>query len=105
MGSNAHQLGASVCRTVLQLGKANTESDEVDHETLYTLTDVLGLGFEATCTAADGTRFLWHGCYGLRMDPTSERTILVTDTAGLPESPWTPTAWGREELEQWGAAT
>lgn len=74
----------------------------MDHQTTYTLTDVLGLGFEASCTAADGTRFLWHGRYGLRMDPTSECTILMIDTAGWPESPWTPSAWGREELGRRG---
>ncbi len=67
-------------------------------ETTYTLTDVLGLGFEATCTAADGTRYLWHGSYGLRIDQTSERTILLIETAGLPESPWIATAWGEGEL-------
>ncbi len=76
----------------------------VGHQTTYTLTDVLGIGFEATCIAADGTRFLWHGPYGLKVEPASERTILLTETTGLPESPWTPTPWGKEELEQWGAA-
>lgn len=64
----------------------------------YTLNDVLSLGFEASCTAGDGTRYLWHGPYGLKVDPSSGRTVLVADSTGLPEGPWTPTAWGREEI-------
>ncbi len=63
----------------------------------YSRDDVLQLGFEAICTSGDGTTYLWHGRRGLRVDP-SGRTILLLDGAGLPESPWSPTAWGEAEI-------
>ena len=66
----------------------------------YTLDDVLSLGFEAQCAALDGTRFLWHGSCGLRVDALTAKTVLLADPVGLPEAPWVATHWGRQEIEE-----
>jgi hypothetical protein len=74
----------------------------LEKECIYTLDDVLTLGFEASCTSADGTHFVWHGTCGLRVTPGGDRTILVTDPSGLPKASWTATRWGQEEIEEAG---
>ncbi len=74
----------------------------MDKESIYTLDDVLTLGFEASCTSADGTHFVWHGTCGLRVTPGGDRTILVTDASGLPKASWTATRWGQGEIEEAG---
>lgn len=71
-------------------------------EPIYTLDDVLGLGFEASCQSSDGTRFLWHGTCGLRVGPADARAVLITDSAVLPHEPWFATRWGKQELEEIG---
>ena len=74
----------------------------MEREPTYTLDDVLGLGFEASCMRGDGTRFLWHGTCGLRVSPDGRRTVLITDSAALPQTPWFATRWGKEEIEEIG---
>ena len=71
-------------------------------EPIYTLDDVIGLGFEASCISGDGTHFLWHGTCGLRVSPDGHRTVLITDSAALPQIPWYATRWGKEEIAEAG---
>ena len=78
------------------------EAKSLEKEPIYTLDDVLCLGFEASCTNADGTHFVWHGRCGLRVSPGGDRTILVTDPSGLPKVPWAPTRWGQQEIDEAG---
>ena len=80
----------------------NERRDGLKQEPVYTLDDVLGLGFEARCLSEDGSYFLWHGICGLRVSPGGDRTVLITDSATLPQSPWFATRWGREELKAIG---
>ena len=51
----------------------------LEQQHTYTLNDVLGLGFEARCAAVDGTRYLWHGKCGLRVDSRSGTTTMIMD--------------------------
>jgi len=69
----------------------------VEQQGSYSRDDVLQLGFEAICTSGDGTTYLWHGSCGMRVDPNGG-TVLLLDGTELPESPWTPTAWGEAEI-------
>ena len=70
----------------------------MEQEHIYTLDDVLDLGFEASCVGADGTRYLWHGTCGLRLSPGSNTTVLISDPTGLPAAPWLATMWGKDEI-------
>jgi hypothetical protein len=72
----------------------------LEQEHTYPLDDVLRHGFEARCLDADGARYLWHGTCGLRVDPGTDKTVLMADPADLPEGPWVATAWGKEEIEE-----
>jgi hypothetical protein len=74
------------------------------HDWSYTLQDVLSRGFEARCVGPDGSRYLWHGDCGLRVEALTGRTILLTDAAALPEGAWIPTTLGLEELGEAGTA-
>ena len=64
----------------------------------YTRAEVVAGGFEAHCTDLDGTRYLWHGQHGIRVDPGGSVTTLITKSSGLPEGPWLPTELGRQEI-------
>jgi len=77
--------------------QANGEGNKVVHDCIYTRGDVLRLGFEARCVGVEGTRYLWHGDRGLRVDERTG-TTLISDPAVLPEGPWIATAWGEEEI-------
>ena len=57
----------------------------LEQEHTYTLNDVLGLGFEASCAAVDGTRYLWHGKCGLRVDWRSGTTTMIMDPEDCPK--------------------
>lgn len=70
----------------------------MEHDCTYTRDDVLRLGFEARCVDVDGTRYLWHSDRGLRVDPRTHVTTLITNPAKLPEGPWIATELGEEEL-------
>jgi hypothetical protein len=72
----------------------------VPHPQTYTIDDVLRQGFEARCSDASGTRYLWHGPCGLRVDARCGATTMVRDPLKVPEGPWTATAWGQQELRQ-----
>ena len=64
----------------------------------YTLEEVVAEGFEAHCLGADGCRYLWHHDQGLRHNPSTGVTTLVTSPAALPEGPWLATSLGELEL-------
>lgn len=64
-----------------------------------TLEDVISKGFEARCVGPDGARYLWHGQTGLRADPHTGRTTLLSDPDELPRGLWCPTRLGLDELE------
>lgn len=70
----------------------------------YTLAEVLRRGFEARCVGPDGCRYLWHGAFGLRVEPRSGRTTLLRDPAALPEEMWVPTRFGLKVLEEMESA-
>jgi hypothetical protein len=77
---------------------ANKGDRQLRHLSTFTLQDVLLRGFEAACVGPDGSRYLWHGASGLRLEARTGRTTLLTDAAVLPEGEWIPTALGLEEL-------
>ena len=66
----------------------------------YTRAEVVAGGFEARCDDRDGTRYLWHGQQGIRVDPDGNVTTLITKSSGLPEGPWRPTELGRQEIAE-----
>jgi hypothetical protein len=72
----------------------------VDHLVAFDLRDVVSMGFEARCVGPDGSRYLWHGESGLRVDTRTGFTSLVTDPTTLPESLWFPTRLGIAELDR-----
>lgn len=72
----------------------------MEHEHTYTRAEVVDRGFEARCVDVDGSRYLWHGDRGLRLDPRTHATMLVTNPAKLPEGPWIATELGEEEMRE-----
>lgn len=64
----------------------------------YTRDEVVARGFEARCVDADGCRYLWHLGQGIRFDPRTCVTTLVSRPAVLPEGPWFATELGKSEL-------
>jgi hypothetical protein len=64
----------------------------------YTRDEVIAGGFEARCTTRDGCRYLWHCGQGVRYDPGTGITTLVTNASALPEGPWLATELGEAEL-------
>lgn len=68
-----------------------------DEHTSFSRSEVTARGFEARCV--DGRlEYLWHRGCGLRFDPRDRSTLLITDTAALPEGPWLATDLGLDEL-------
>lgn len=63
----------------------------------YTKAEVLAGGFEARCELLNGTRYLWHGTEGIRVDPAGG-TRWVDDPQVLPEGAWYPTELGEVEI-------
>lgn len=53
----------------------------------YTRTEVAAGGFEARCVGPDGTRYLWHGRQGIRVDPGGSVTTLSRRSPGCPRGP------------------
>jgi hypothetical protein len=72
----------------------------LDHLVAFNLREVVSMGFEARCVGPDGSRYLWHGESGLRVDTRTGLTTLVTDPSTLPESLWFPTRLGIAELDR-----
>ena len=66
----------------------------------FTRDEVVAEGFEARCVDGDGTRYLWHGRHGIRVDPGGSVTTLITKSSGLPEGPWLATELGRQEIAE-----
>ena len=64
----------------------------------FTQEEVLAHGFEARCEGCDGCRYLWHRGQGLRTDPSTCVTVLITSPSALPEGPWLATDLGESEL-------
>jgi hypothetical protein len=64
----------------------------------YTREEVTRRGFEARCVTGDSVEYLWHVDCGLRADPRTRSTTLITDPAVLPEGPWRATELGIREL-------
>ena len=54
----------------------------------YTLTEVVGLGFEARHEAADGVVYSWSGGLAVRTDPASGVSVLIRDLTKLAQWPW-----------------
>ncbi len=79
---------------------ARKGDDSVDHLVAFSLRDVVRMGFEARCVGPDGSRYLWHGESGLRVETRTGYTTLVTDPTTLPDSLWFPTRLGLTELER-----
>lgn len=69
----------------------------------YSLEEVLSRGFEARCVGPDGTRYLWCQGSGLRVDPHTNETMLLTDATRLLDGPWLPTSFGLRQLAEDGA--
>ena len=63
----------------------------------YSKAEVLAGGFEASCELICGTRYLWHGTEGIRVDAAGG-TRWVDDPEVLPEGDWYPTELGEEEI-------
>lgn len=81
----------------------------VDHLVAFSLRDVVRMGFEARCVGPDGSRYLWHGESGLRVETRTGCSTLVTragcstlvsDPNALPDSLRSPTRLGLAELER-----
>jgi len=66
----------------------------------YTLAEVLAGGFEARCDLLNGTRYLWHGTEGIRVDPQLGVSSWICDPSALPEGDWRPTVYGELELAE-----
>jgi hypothetical protein len=71
----------------------------VEHDSTFTLRDVLAMGFEAQCVTSDGERYFWRRTFGLKVDMRSGKATLVTDPALLPDVTWFPTGLGLKQLE------
>jgi hypothetical protein len=94
----------------------NERRDGLKQEPVYTLDDVLGLGFEARCLSEDGSYFLWHGICGLRVSPShpglpqggagrsSRRSESVSESRGVRRPAW-PTGASFERLGYTGGAS
>lgn len=66
----------------------------------FSSAEVLAGGFEARCRDRDGSVYLWHGSCGLRFEPTTGITLLLTRPASLPQGPWLATEFGASELAE-----
>jgi hypothetical protein len=66
----------------------------------YTVDEVITHNFEAICLDAHGRRYLWHRGVGIRVDPQTRATTLISDPALLPNGPWIATALGEQELRE-----
>lgn len=64
----------------------------------YSLKEVLAGSFEARCVGLDGARYLWCQGSGLRVDPRTHATTLVSDPSRLPEAGWFATRFGLQQL-------
>jgi hypothetical protein len=71
----------------------------VEHDSAFTLRDVLSMGFEAQCVTSDGARYFWRRTFGLKVDMRSGKATLLTDPALLPDVTWFPTGLGLKQLE------
>lgn len=69
------------------------------NEHTFKLSDVVALGFEASCVSLDGTVYFWHRNFGVRIDRRTGKMALVTDPKVLPDGDWTATRVGVKELE------
>ena len=67
----------------------------------YTREEVVCGGFEAHCELLGGTRYLWHGAEGVRIDIDGALRWLG-DPALLPEGDWYATDWGEIEIAESG---
>lgn len=65
---------------------------------IFSLVEVLALGFEAYHCGEDGVWWLFHGAAAMRSDPATGQRTLVFDPGQLPRGPWHPTHWGEREL-------
>ncbi len=70
----------------------------MDRDRAFSLRDVVSKGFEARCTAEDGTLYFWHRNYGVRIEKRTGRATLLTDPAALPDGRWVATSLGAKEL-------
>ena len=71
----------------------------MEHDSAFTLRDVLAMGFEAQCVTGDGTRYFWRRTFGLKVDMRSGAATLLTDPTLLPDVTWFPTGLGLKQLE------
>ena len=71
----------------------------MEHDSAFTLRDVLAMGFEAQCVTGDGARYFWRRTFGLKVDMRSGEATLLTDPALLPDVTWYPTGLGLKQLE------
>ena len=70
----------------------------MDRDRAFSLCDVVSKGFEARCTAEDGTLYFWHRNYGVRIEKRTGRATLLTDPTALPDGRWVATSLGAKEL-------
>lgn len=66
---------------------------------MFSLSDVIARGFEASCVGSDGALYFWHRNFGVRIDTHSSKMSLLTDPKTLPDTSWTATRLGMKELE------
>jgi len=78
------------------------DQEQETGQRIFSREEVLAVGFEARCIGPDGARYLYCEGSGLRVDPRTQATILVTDPATLPDGPWTATRFGRQQLAEAG---
>jgi len=71
----------------------------VEHDSAFTLRDVLSMGVEAQCVTRDGARYFWRRTFGVKVDMRSGKATLLTDPALLPDVTWFPTSLGLKQLE------
>jgi hypothetical protein len=71
----------------------------VENERTFTVQDVVRMGFEAQCVAPDGSRYFWHGRFGVKVGLHSGEATLLTDPAVLPDVTWFATSTGLREIE------
>jgi hypothetical protein len=71
----------------------------VEHDSAFTLHDVLSMGVEAQCVTRDGARYFWRRTFGVKVDMRSGKATLLTDPALLPDVTWFPTSLGLKQLE------
>ena len=67
-------------------------------ERLFTREEVVAQRFEARCEGPDGCRYLWHREQGLRYNPGTGITTLLTHPSSLPDASWQATELGTSEL-------